>query len=378
MSTIVEKKLKIILEPESPIHVWGGDEIIIGVDSFIQGNNIYIPDLDKTLDRLDLRELDIVIKYLEEKKLDQLYDHIKHKLVIKKILKNYTGASLSGGSRIRLLPEEVIPGSSLKGYLRTAILYNVLKSMNTNVAINLINKNVQLTGDPRYRAIQLERILFERDRPPKAGGFYDVFSVLMISDPIGRNLNQDSLVVRKLEIIEKPSLSLIGSINAEFFEKGSLEYELSITKPPERQYVEIPEDLKEIFNEIYDLISRFRDFTSRDLLSLLRDFGCELIDAELEKIRGIQEFDRYRVFLEDLKRKYCGSSECAPARIGFGAGHESKTIAIFLRKYYPVFYDNLKSYMKQNIGRIWDSLTIKAVKIDGEYRGVGWCRLCVK
>ncbi len=99
---------------------------------------------------------------------------------------------------------------------------------------------------------------------------------------------------------------------------------------------------------------------------------------ELEKVRGIGGLEHYEELISKEILLLCESGECAPARIGFGAGHESKTIAVFLKKHYPNLYNALASSMSRAIGRAWDSLTIKAVNVGGRLVGVGWCKVCLE
>jgi len=374
---MIVKRYKVSLEPLSSIHVWGGSEAIIGIDGLIERDEIKIIDFEKTFEKLNRDEVESFTKLFMNRRYRDAYNLIREKIVFKKILKNNTGRILRENDRIKMLPDPVIPGSSLKGYLRTVILNHLLTSMNPSEASKLLSDTISFREDPTHTADSLERAVFMRKRPPKSGGFYDVLTLLSISDPVEKI---DILTsIRRIDVIETLSSRSIASIYVEVFERGSLVYDLYISRPHDFDKLMISKDLMKTFSDIYDLSNDMINMMSKDLLNILREFGCKLVENELDKIKGIKILVNYPRFLENVLNRLCEKeSECIPARIGFGGGHESKTIALYLKKNFPDKYNELRSFMEKHVRHTWDSLTVKTIDINGKIIGLGWCKICVR
>ncbi len=376
-----EIELTLLLEPVTPIHVSSNRESIVGIDAILEGNQVVFIDLESSLKDLDPMVLEKISSIASTKEgLYRLAEILRREGRFALLFKAVAKAKLSNGARVRLMQRTIVPGSTLKGYIRTAILNELLRTIQNpkNILDEKIGKN--LLGDPRNVAQDLEDYLFRTWRLPKQGGFVDAFANLIVSDPIAERYE---LAVRELKVVERATEKAIATIFVVTLESGSLRYNIQISKPVNMNSIVEKNDVK---NEIQDILKRLgliaeiiRDNPS-NLIRIIREYGCRHLREELKRIRRSDRVSIYNIYtnkLEELE-KLCRStsSNCAPARIGFGTGHEAKTIALYLKDVYPDLYDNLKKQMSNKIGRIWDSLTLKAVIEDGSLVGVGWCRIC--
>jgi CRISPR/Cas system CSM-associated protein Csm5 (group 7 of RAMP superfamily) len=166
-------------------------------------------------------------------------------------------------------------------------------------------------------------------------------------------------------------------------ESGLLRYDIRISRPFNIDKIVMQDDVKSRMRDILErlgLIMKIVRDDPSDLIRILREYGCRHLREELERTKNLGKPSIYKIYINKLEEleKLCRStsSNCAPARIGFGTGHEAKTIALYLKDVYPDLYNDLRKQMSSKIGRMWDSLTLKAVTEDGSLIGLGWCRIC--
>lgn len=74
-----------------------------------------------------------------------------------------------------------IPGTSIKGAIRTAILWNTIKSGRLSEIENILKRQGRV--DPKRAGVEIEKYIFGKD--PN----YDLFRVVQISDSMNSNLN---------------------------------------------------------------------------------------------------------------------------------------------------------------------------------------------
>ncbi|MEM1907387.1 MAG: type III-A CRISPR-associated RAMP protein Csm5 [Thermosphaera sp.] len=375
------KTITITLEPVTPIHVWSGRNAIVGVDALIQEQYFIVIELEesmKTLPEKSLEELASTFGRKDElaNRLRQLY---KEGLLVAKKIPVRTPIQGSQ-TNVRLLHENLVPGSELKGYIRTAVLKKLLKS--NREPHKIIGKRVNPWRNPKHMGMDIEAQLLRSPRTKKQGGFMDALMMISVSDPLSIEGLQTS--VRKLTVLKTSNLKPVASLYAVTFDQGVLRYEMSIRSfklPETSNNIELPKETVEKMNSLSE------KFNSKDwILEALGEMGCELIDIELEKIKDTQSLKKYYQILNDLKKELCSednknqAGHCVPARIGFMTGHESKTLLPEIKRYHYAKYNAIKSVMGKRLRRPWDSLTVKLVNLDSvnELVGVGWCRLCLE
>ena len=376
-----EIALTLSLEPVTPLHVSSNRESIVGIDVILEGDQVVFIDLESSLKDLDPRVLDKILNVAFSKEgFYRLTETLRREGRLTPLFKAVAKAKLSDGARVRLMQGTIVPGSTLKGYIRTAILYELLRNIQDPKKIldEKIRKN--LSGDPRYVAQDLEKYLLRTLRLPKQGGFVDAFANLIVSDPV---VERYELAVREMRVIERATEKAIATIFMVTLESGLLRYDIRISGPFNIDKIVMQDDVKSRMQDILEklgfIMKIIRDDPS-DLIRILREYGCRHLREELERTKNLGKPSIYKIYINKLEEleKLCRStsSNCAPARIGFGTGHEAKTIALYLKDVYPDLYNDLRKQMSNKIGRIWDSLTLKAVTEDGSLIGVGWCRIC--
>jgi CRISPR type III-A-associated RAMP protein Csm5 len=370
--------LRVTLEPITPTHVWSGVEVVVGIDAVMEDGKLKLIDLDKTLSELP----EYVIQSLDLTNIRSTLMTLRGRGLLRYKAEVPLATRVSDGDRIRLLSPITVPGSTLKGYIRTALAFYKLNSMNVSDAIKLLDDGVNLKVKPINVGQDVEGRLFKAEKLRRQGGLFDVMAYLSVSDPlIAQGL---SYSVRKLIVVDWVSFEEIASLKAITWDKGSLQYDIQISGSPPVSLIgrsrleKTLRDLRDRFMPRIIMLSQ--DLTLNKLVDSLRTFGCTLINDEINKIAGVNRLAEYVKLLEGVKRSFCmgGSDKCVIARLGFMTGHEAKTIASFLKAKYPSLYDRVRNYMQTHMKRPWDSYTLKLVDVEGTLFGLGWCKLCLE
>jgi len=379
-----EIELTVQLEPVTPLHVSSNRESIIGIDAILEGNQVVFIDLENSIKDLDPNILERIMNIESAKeKLYRLVEILRGEGKLKPLFKAVAKAKLSNGARVRLMQKTIVPGSTLKGYIRTAILYELLrKTIDEKIKEILSQEKIKenISKDPRKAAQDLENYLLRTRRRPEQGGYVDAFANLTVSDPV---VERYELAVREMRVIKRDTEKVIAKIFMVTLESGLLRYDIRISRPLNIEKIVVQDDVRSMMQDILKslgLIMEIIKGNPSDLLRILREYGCRHLREEINRLGRSSIYQVYINKLEELD-KLCTSSigltSCAPARIGFGAGHEAKTIALYLKDVHPDLYKILRIEMSKKIKRTWDSLTLKAVTEDKSLVGVGWCRICI-
>ncbi|MEM1694835.1 MAG: type III-A CRISPR-associated RAMP protein Csm5 [Ignisphaera sp.] len=371
---LVYKSYTVKLKPLTPIHVWSGKKLVYGLDIVRQDDRACIVDFDKL-------PQDIVDKLLEVKAenmvnaLESFAPNVPCSEYVK-----FTKHP-SSGTQINELAKQVIPGSSLKGYIRTAIMYTKLKGLGSpnnirNVlhkvlsrSVNLLNKKVK----PKNVAQDLEYYFFRAHRPKKQGGFVDSFQQLIVSDP-EVSIDRDCLSIEEFEVYELPAMSKIASQYVIAVLCGELIYNIKVFSSPTD-----PANINPLVNEHTQVLVKLSLLQKNNILfESLKIFGCELLRYEIDRVKNIKNLEKYRDFLEDLVKKYCEQqTNCVVGRIGYMTGLRSKTVIGIVKNVDYRLYKKISKKMSQKLKHTWDERTIKLVNLGGNLVGIGWCEICL-
>jgi CRISPR/Cas system CSM-associated protein Csm5 (group 7 of RAMP superfamily) len=370
--------LKVTLEPITPTHVWSGVEVVVGIDAVMEGGKLKLIDLDRTLSELS----EYVIQSLDLTNIRSTLTTLRGRGLLRYKAEVPLATQVNEGDRVRLLSPITVPGSTLKGYIRTALAFYKLNGMDVNDAKKLLDKEVNLKVKPINVGRDVEDRLFKAKKLGKQGGHFDVMTYLSVSDPL--TAQGLSYSVRKLIVVDRVSFEEIASLKAITWDKGSLQYDIQISGPPPMNLIggsrreETLGYLRDYFMPHIATLSQ--DLAPSKLIESLRAFGCTLVDDEMDKIAGINRLAEYRRLLEGVKESFCmgKSDKCVVVRLGFMTGHEAKTIALFLKAKHPNLYDRIRKYMQERMKRPWDSYTLKLVDVGGTLFGLGWCKLCLE
>jgi CRISPR type III-A-associated RAMP protein Csm5 len=364
-----------VLRPLTPIAIFSGVDGIVGYDVVIRDRDVCVVDYNALPAEVIMR--------LGEAKDPREYVNIlwnyRAVLPCKFTSVNNIGR-LPPQTRVKLPQEHLVPGSSLKGYVRTAILYHILTSR--ALGSDILRRLIDLSAEElKYVATPLERYAFKHGRLRAQGGEVDTLQNLYVSDPLmmeSVKLSFDWLSVFERGVLITGSPRPIAQVPGIVVSGGVLKYDISVFKA-EPEFVAreaVSETLKSILKKLTEI-------TELDLVGALRRFGCDLLDYELDVVKEFSVLEEYRELLKSFRSRYCGSSRevCVIARLGFMTGHMTKTVDLYLKKFHPEIYEDVKKYISSKIRRVWDEATIKLVgsPLNPEkLLGLGWCELCIE
>jgi CRISPR type III-A-associated RAMP protein Csm5 len=373
--SLVINKFNAVLRPLTPIAIFSGVDGIVGYDVVIRDRDVCVVDYNALPAEVIMR--------LGEAKDPREYVNIlwnyRAVLPCKFTSVNNIGR-LPPQTRVKLPQEHLVPGSSLKGYVRTAILYHILTSR--ALGSDILRRLIDLSAEElKYVATPLERYAFKHGRLRAQGGEVDTLQNLYVSDPLmieSVKLSLDWLNVFERGVLITGSLRPIAQVPGIVISDGVLKYDISVFKA-EPEFV-AQETTSEILKST---LKKLAEITELDLVGALRRFGCDLLDYELDVVREFIILRKYGELLESFRSRYCGSSGevCVIARLGFMTGHMTKTVDLYLRKFHPEIYEDVKKYISSKIRRVWDEATIKLVgsPLNSEkLLGLGWCELCIE
>lgn len=360
------------LEPLTPIHVWGGKDAIVGVDAFIKNNRLYVLD-EEVLRTLTWASLERILNLEPSNMFTKLFEEISNRYDLKPLAEVKT--QLYPRSRIKILHKNVVPGSTLKGYIRSSVIRALLETLPKEQIMKVINNGIDLQRKPTNVGIGLEAELLRRSRLKMQGGFIDIMDSLSISDPISDNVRA---MVMEFHVVNKEDLRAIAKTYAVALVQGILKFKVTSIN-----YLTRPE-LVVGDSSIKDIL-KHREFCRNTLanpkwvLDAIRKHGCRIIDAEISKVSNKAGLSEYLSLLKEWRSELCKEGvNCVPARIGFMTGHESKTLLDVVRNVNHGLYIDVVKKMSSYVKKVWDERTLKLVKFDGKFLGIGWCKLCIE
>lgn len=374
------------LRPLTPIHVWSGTNAYVNVDAFVEGDDFYYLAGD-IIDKLPASVLERILEISKKdhaKAMRIMFNSLREIGALAPVAKVRVKSGSLVGQQVKLLHRNLVPGSTLKGYIRTAILRSLLMQKHSDMATEIIKRGIDTSAKPAWVSAGLEAHLLKRPRIRSQGGSVDALELIMISDP---RTKERKISLRELRVVyvNDPgrTVAKLLALTLDPMENDVLVYDLTINTSPARidaiDRKRLKEEEVQFLVEVVKLKESFaRMLSSKSfLLEAIREHGCRLIEIERGKIH--HSLRDYVAFLDDIESRLCRKGlECAPARIGFMAGRESKTIIDIVQGYTPDVYNEVASLMSSSLKRIWDSMTLKLVDLDGKLVGVGWCELCIE
>ncbi len=381
---VIQEKFKITLEPLTPTHVWSGSNLRIDFDCVVLNNELYIIDYNKLLKLIPTDKLsnfvDVVV--VQKKTFKEILGSVLKSLnkdwkdVSSKVIKVKTTLDSNEVSQIN---ENIIPGSELKGFIRTAIMYDILKKhYERSEAVKILKESIDPSKKSKDVAQGLEGRFFRTPRP-KGGGFVDMFQFLSVSDPI--YYEEPSLDIVKFETVEAKNLKKVASRIVVAFTKGTLTYDITISKPIELEPSRVSEhelflSKGEALRSVHELyIDVPKTLNKENILEALKNYGLALIKYELSRVEGIAELRNYSELLRKFEKIVKEDGNCSVGRIGLLTGRPFKTIL-------PLLFEMRKTHKEvENLLKelnIQEPSTLKLVNYEGSYVGTGWCKLCMK
>ncbi|MGC9105431.1 MAG: CRISPR-associated protein Csm5 [Thermoprotei archaeon] len=335
---MIKESFTIEVSPITPVFVWSGETLYRGADFELVGERLIVADPFKAMGK---------VKALSDVFREEFAREVRgFKLVFS------TPSTSPAPDRILMINENLIPASTVKGLIRTAVLSRMVnKDVYEEVRSNLeelmrlpkhqIPKRVKEVGGP------VELLLKRRLQFGRGTYNYDAFSRLLISDPEVKGF---SLSLRLIKVSE-----LVGSFSTQAYaitlDRGTLTYDVKVVQP---QNYGVNAQLKAL-----------DDLVNKDaIVSALKAYSERVVSSEKEKLKAASKFQEYRKFLDTLKVE----GNCFPVKVGMFTGHKAKTIPL------PPDLESLRSKVMTKVTEhFWDDSTVKLI----DSVGVGWARLCV-
>lgn len=352
---------KLILETLSPVHIGSGEKYASS-EFLLKGNEILRLDINKIFALLNPKDKDIFVDYLEDPNF-RLEDFIKGKDIQISEAKLYSLGYKAG------VPNEIIehiktnfngyvPGSSLKGAIKTAILSAFIGE-----------KEIKEIGEifairnPRDRNREAERFIegfFSTSRGKKSS-YSDFMRFVQVSDFIP---------VRNLHIYNFQSLEAEGSSWKWYRRNGRVvQSYLETIAAGEHLEGEIHLTYKEEIYESLRLKEKRDILDMNEIKRLIHHFSANIIDHEIAFSQRYK-IDFLLTFYENLKKM---NKEDSPViKLGQGAGYLATTIGLELKKNPAVFEEVRKSLRGKSYS--FEFPKTRKIAVD-EKMPLGWCKL---
>lgn len=313
-------EVELTLKVESPLHI-GSGETYVEMDFIADKGSIKLIDYEKLLEMVEFSEevMDKLIKATEtgevKNKITEIFGIDKSQISFSKVM-NLIGKepkkSLKIQKHIQTLGRAYIPGSSIKGFLRTAVLFKFLEE-NPDVllvSIQKLKKRLSRGRNPsrlrKFAANEIEKTVFG-STPHK-----DIFRSLRVTD----SSFAENTAVYEVRIIGNPQ---------------TIPLYLECISPGEilNCKVQIDESIKETDGKLKDLTF---------------DYVVESVRFFTEQL--IKEEKTYRNYPPDVFRFYSEIEGRDLMRLGHSTGYFSKTIGLLLKNLDESEFDFIRRKFK--------------------------------
>lgn len=382
--------MKVKLKTLSPLHIGGKERIIYPSEYVILNGRCYVINEERLSKKL--YELGKLNMFLDD--LKQLGKRFKIEMFLKgkNLLREdflEDVSSYSSECRVRVYPElrpfirnafsqAYIPGSSIKGVLRTSIMYVILKTLNDSVRRRVLDNfvrgrlekyNSDLRGRRGYTSFQerfkkwfaqpLDKDIFQKFTLKSSQRRYDAHSdisrCLKVSDSV--SINKDSLAVNEIKIYSARSNESPKrwSIFAECVPPNrSFEFGLTVDQGILNDFVKMNRQTRfgMSFADLSDILS--------DPLRAAQEMSADLFQKE-------QEFFSQELH---LKSPMEFKEEKPNFRLGWGEGLLGTSMAMLL----PVrLRQDLRNTLFKDCGSTPAPKSRRVAMANGEIKTLGWC-----
>ena len=265
---------------------------------------------------------------------------------------------------IKTLDEVYIPGSSIKGAIKSAVLYRVLDDDAISTIANKVLRNNGRVDNREYTKF-MNRIFSSNKAPTPAQG--DIMKFLQVSDT---------------STIKSPTVYDVATVMASF-RKGHNEFysRNKRTHEPTLSFLETIDRPNRLSFEIrnnydYDVFKRLGLDGKKDLIDIsnikksIFIFSKSLINNELEFAEDYN-IDYLYKFYSNLEKE--NTMDAPVIKIGAGSGFLSTTVGLKIKKYDPFLFEKIRDGTR---GKTYDYEFPKSRKITQVGgKPLGWVKL---
>lgn len=382
--------MKVRLTALCPIHIGGSDQRIGPLEFVLLDGRCFVIHREKLLRTLgDKGLLDPFVETLSGARQDGDLAHFlrEHGLLSSDFLAQHSAySSACAQQRIREVrgfirsvhAQPYLPGSAVKGVVRTSILYTVLDRLDPALRTRMLDEFVRkrlsdFESDPRCRmrhswfreqfkqwfAQELDRHFFQRfeigPRPRRFSPRSDVMRAILVSD--GQPLGKDDLRVEEVKIHSARSghSPKDWSIWAECVQSGSqFTFDLTVDT---------------------DLLSQFAESTSQPSLGAPLEMMIEVLSNPLEAVAHMTKalFKHELAFYEQesLPTEALGFRGITPNfRLGWGIGMLGTSVSLLLP---PQVVGEIRNALFVDRGDAPAPKSRKTVLATAGNHSLGWC-----
>jgi len=194
---------KINLNIKSPVHIGSGQKIT-KFEYILEGTTIIVYSLNKLLSKLDENQLENVIVQIESNSRPDKNLIKKYLNDVERYRLNISDTNINDINEIhqfiKTVDKPYIPGSEIKGAIRTAILYNIVRD-NWQEFKDILIKNNKFVDDDKNNKIpkELEWRAFELERRVFGKTSDDIMKFFMVEDT--ETTKAQNLIIKKIGII---------------------------------------------------------------------------------------------------------------------------------------------------------------------------------
>ncbi len=321
----IKQSFKVEIEIITPLHVGSGNKLIMDQDYFVEDSIVRVVTLDNLLKRFsnDREALSrIGSKLARGESLREDYNRVKDSIDVKYSLRNEEGVTAKEIVEQYKLPDfkPAIPGSSLKGAIRTVLLHYVLKE-------NGRLKDIILRDKPNKKDTA-SNIVFGED------AHFDPMRALITDDFV---TSLDCLSLVKVKVFDA---KFDGSYGWKSFTSRCIEERISdatpiiieAIKPGSKLQGTIAIDtfvlskLKEK-NRLGLFYEPFSDFYG-EFLRIANEYSSNVAEREIAFLKPFNRFgelDRVLRFLDQLSKFASKEKDMIYLRLAWGIGWKGMT-----------------------------------------------------
>lgn len=362
--------MKIKIKTLTPVHVGSGETLQYGND-FVIGKvdgykSIGIVDANKVLNIIGEGNITAWVRAIDENKpTDEIVNRYRRGTPIadycKRIIDDYTDTDNDTVNNTDTLKEQIIdgrgipyiPGSSIKGAMRTAVL-----------ASNSYPEREFLNGRGRPNAKEVESTLFGED--PNS----NIFRFLQVGDAFfGENFG---IATRAVNINERERRSYWDKSKSQLIESIGSNDESSFNLKLNLQLYEIAKDQVHLLPACMESVPA--------LFELINGHTIELINQEIstwEKKENADSSEKVSTYVDRMSSILNAANECDKSscvlRIGYGSGWRFITGAWTER--YDSFYGNIVPAARPQNNRYGQYVFPKTRKVDTSCDLFGFVKL---
>ncbi|WP_297887980.1 type III-A CRISPR-associated RAMP protein Csm5 [Sulfurihydrogenibium sp.] len=362
--------MNLTIEILSPVHIGDGTKIdnwnyvydesnkvvkVYSFDKVVSALKHEKLKLSTLLSKIERESLQNDLRDFIPKDLNPLYT-LKLEGKIRKPNKEGNSEFKSIWSFIKVANSVYIPGSEIKGAIRTAIFYHYLKN-NQKLKNDFLNdlRNVNLNGNVKKQVEQIskdyEKRVFSKG---KEDGKFDFMKFVSISDTNCKNPG-DSLYITDVKVI---NTSKTFSELHEVLKKGQkFSFKIDI-----------------LWNELYNQHTSMDIKDLNSLKNICNEFAFDLIQHEKEFYKNLEEklnFDYDK--LQNIKDGFL-------LRIGKHQGFLSLTVNLIVKQSDPILFGSIfekivEDYRNSRIKKGYKNKPAKSRKLTVNNEPLGWVKV---